>query len=479
MDVAGGVGEQEFGNLLDRVHAFVRRYVVLAENAAVIVTVWIAHVYAFRAFEFTPYLAVTSATKRSGKSRLLEVVEVMLGTERCVSTANISPASLFRLIDANPGLAVLFDEIDRIPKDKADDLWGLINSGWRLGGKAHRQSGVRMETLTAFSTFSPKVLCGIGRPLPDTVDDRSLAIRMERRLPSESVERLRLRKAGSQVAPIRDALAEWANDATIERLSHAEPEFPASLTNDRLMDVAEPLLAIADEAAGEWSDRVRRAVLALEEVGREIAEDELAVLALRHLFEAFVEKKVGTAIFTEDLLAHMVKLDDGPWAEWWGEQVETGKIAVPARRLRKLLDRFDKVKPTQVRIGDVTRKGYRFEPVQIAASRYLSETPETSETPLASAVSDVSDVSDTPSDGARERDAKPEPRWRRIQGDAGEEPETDESAALELLKRELGATEPGSEGNGQADPQAEFIRLWNADVYAQAKARREAEEEER
>jgi hypothetical protein len=241
----------------------------------------------------------------------------------------ISPASLFRLIDANPGLAVLFDEIDRIPKDKADDLWGLINSGWRLGGKAHRQSGVRMETLTAFSTFSPKVLCGIGRPLPDSVDDRSLAIRMERRLPSESVERLRLRKAGSQVAPVRDALAAWANDATIERLSHAEPEFPASLTNDRLMDVAEPLLAIADEAGGEWPDRVRRAVLGLEEVGNEIAEDELAVLALRHVFEAFVEKKVEAALFTEDVLAYMVKLDDGPWVEWWGDQVDAGKIAVP------------------------------------------------------------------------------------------------------------------------------------------------------
>ena len=37
--------------------------------------------------------------------------------------------------------------------------------------------------------------------------------------------------------------------------------------------------------------------------------------------------------------------------------------------------------------------------------------------------------------------------------------------------RELGATE--------VDPQAELIRQWNGDVYAQANARREAEADKR
>jgi hypothetical protein len=48
-----------------------------------------------------------------------------------------------------------------------------------------------------------------------------------------------------------------------------------------------------------------------------------------------------------------------------------------------------------------------------------------------------------------------------------------EEVALDVLKRELGAT-----GNGQADPQAEFIQLWNADVFKQGRVRREAEKEE-
>jgi hypothetical protein len=44
-------------------------------------------------------------------------------------------------------------------------------------------------------------------------------------------------------------------------------------------------------------------------------------------------------------------------------------------------------------------------------------------------------------------------------------------AAIELLVREVGATE--------VDPQAEAIRSWNADVYARARARREAEADRR
>ena len=138
------------------------------------------------------------AVKRSGKSRLLGILELILGNTRAVSTANISPASLYRLVDASPGTAVLFDEIDRIPKEKAEELWGLINSGWRLGGKVHRQTGGRGDVLKSFSTFSPKVLAGIGQPLPDTTADRSLPVRMERRLPGETVERLRATTGGGR-----------------------------------------------------------------------------------------------------------------------------------------------------------------------------------------------------------------------------------------------------------------------------------------
>lgn len=59
--------------------------------------------------------------------------------------------------------------------------------------------------------------------------------------------------------------------------------------------------------------------------------------------------------------------------------------------------------------------------------------------------------------------------WVQLQREAGEEPETNETAALELLVSELGLTP------AVVDEQAEFIRSWNDDVYGRARELREAD----
>jgi integrase len=62
--------------LLDDVVAFIRRYVVLTDVQADTLALWTAHTHAIDAAETTPYLAITSPEKRSGKTRLLEVLEL-------------------------------------------------------------------------------------------------------------------------------------------------------------------------------------------------------------------------------------------------------------------------------------------------------------------------------------------------------------------------------------------------------------------
>ena len=57
---------------------------------------WVIHTHAVEAVEATPYLAVTSVEKKSGKTRLLEVVELLVPTP--LRTANVSPAAVFRVI---------------------------------------------------------------------------------------------------------------------------------------------------------------------------------------------------------------------------------------------------------------------------------------------------------------------------------------------------------------------------------------------
>src|SRR4051794_29567662 len=81
---------------LDAVEEFVRRFVVLSASQSALVALWVAHTHVMAAWQVTPYLYVTSAEKRSGKSTLLDVMEVLVATPWRV--VRPSEAVLFRKI---------------------------------------------------------------------------------------------------------------------------------------------------------------------------------------------------------------------------------------------------------------------------------------------------------------------------------------------------------------------------------------------
>src|SRR5262249_39140854 len=65
-------------DLLNKTAAFIRRFVADSESQGIVLALWVAHTTCFTAFDCTPYLAITSAEKQSGKTRLLEVVETLV-----------------------------------------------------------------------------------------------------------------------------------------------------------------------------------------------------------------------------------------------------------------------------------------------------------------------------------------------------------------------------------------------------------------
>ena len=95
--------------LLDEIEGFVRRYVLLDPNELVVVALWVAHTHAFEAAEATPYLQITSATKLSGKTRLLEVLELIVN--RPWFTGRTTAAALQRKINEEKP-TLLLDESD-------------------------------------------------------------------------------------------------------------------------------------------------------------------------------------------------------------------------------------------------------------------------------------------------------------------------------------------------------------------------------
>lgn len=230
--------------LLNDVQDFIRRFVVVDDHQAVAITLWVAHTHVFDVFGCTPYLAITSPEKRSGKTRLLEVVELLV--REPLSTANISDAALFRVIERRKP-TLLMDEVDAVFKSRErEELRGLLNAGYRRGAVAHRMGGASNRELQTFPVFCPKAFAGIGNCLPDTITDRSIPIRLKRRTRAEKVERFRLRDVGPQGYELRDRLAEWLEPQR-DYLAATRPALPGEL-DDRVQDVWEPLLAVADLA---------------------------------------------------------------------------------------------------------------------------------------------------------------------------------------------------------------------------------------
>lgn len=296
--------------LLVTLITWIRRYVVVTDVQAVAIGLWTAHTHTLDAFDCTPYLQITSATKRAGKTRLLEVLEPIVA--RPWLTGRTSAAALVRKIDAQSP-TLLLDESDAAfggEREYAEALRGILNSGYRRSGKATVCIGQGANiTARDFSTFSSKAIAGIG-VFPDTVADRSIKIQLRRRMTDERCDRWRERDGHQEAAPLYARLATWAATA-IEHLRAARPAIPSSL-GDRAADCWEPLFAISDLAGGSWPSRARSAAIAM---AGSVEDQDISIELLHDIYTVF-DAGALTFITSKQLVEQLVEMDDRPWVEW-------------------------------------------------------------------------------------------------------------------------------------------------------------------
>ena len=124
-------------------------------------------------------------------------------------TGRTTASTLARKVDAETP-TLLLDESDVAfggDKSYAQELRGILNSGFRRGGRHTINVPGQQSTWTPtdFSVFCPKAIAGIGS-VPDTVASRSITIRLQRKRPEERVEKLRRRRAQRLAEPIRARL---------------------------------------------------------------------------------------------------------------------------------------------------------------------------------------------------------------------------------------------------------------------------------
>src|SRR5919204_12870 len=119
-------------------------------------------------------------------------------------------------------------EVDAIFNTKSADfhegLRAILNSGSRKGVQVARCLG-NSGRVEQFNVFCPKVLAGIGT-LPETISDRSIPIRLKRKLPHEKVERFRRREVEALARPVAEQIEQWVGSLDAEQLQAARPELP-------------------------------------------------------------------------------------------------------------------------------------------------------------------------------------------------------------------------------------------------------------
>lgn len=373
-DLATPLPQGELGGVLDEVVRFVRRYIVLNEHQLRAIALWVAHTYVYPAFDTTPYLIITSAEKRSGKTRLLEVISLIARAPWL--TGRVTSALLVRRIHTDAP-TLLLDETDAAfggPKESTEALRQVLNLGHRRNGRATLllPAGRNGWDFEDYSVFCPKALAGIGT-LPDTVLDRGVKLKLVRRTPGEKVERFKERDVEPLAQPVRQALERWAPSA-VPGLAHARPVLPDEL-DDRAQDGWEPLLAIADAAGGEWPVKARATAIALSS-GDSREDESRGVRLLKDIRDVFSAIK-SDAIFSKDLVGALCEMEEAPWGS-----LRFG--ALNATGLAQRLKPYD-ITPKQVRVGSLTKKGYQRAFFKEAWHRYLAgstpgETDETGET---------------------------------------------------------------------------------------------------
>jgi putative DNA primase/helicase len=349
--------------LLGEISGILKRFVVTSDAQRDAISLFILHTHAHGAAQVSPILNLTSAEKRSGKTTAATVVGALV--PRPVKSANLTPATLFRVIERyHP--TIIADEIDAYLHDR-QELRGILNSSHlRSSAFVVRLVGEDFEP-RIFSTWAPIILIGLrANRQHDTIQDRSIIIELRRRTSAEHVDRCSLPKLEAICEQIRQKAVRWAGDH-IEEVSEADPVVPTSL-NDRAADNWHNMLAIADLVGGNWPKRARDAALVLSGDAESSTDTSPGILRLSDLRRFYSERSFDRAP-TADLLAWLRQEEDRPWSEWRRGQ------AITAQGLASLLEPYH-VAPKVIRTGKTTHRGYELEQFADAFLRYLPSHPK-------------------------------------------------------------------------------------------------------
>jgi hypothetical protein len=345
--------------LIAELESYIRSYVTFLEPSyALVIALWVVATHAWTVFDAFPYLVVTSTTKRSGKTRLLELMSFVASNSRLV--ANISPAALYRTVDAEKP-TLLIDEAEMFSSANGE-YRGLLNTGYRRGQTVKRHDG-------DYETYCPKAFALIG-DVHDTLRDRSIVIQMRR---GEPTRRFVYSAANDEGAALREKHSAAVSEKAQE-IAEAMRGFEGlRFLFDRDEEIWTPLFILCRLFCPSREDELRRTAadisaaktarprkyLELGEEENEAQEQEYAIRLLRDMVAVTGDRD---QITTQEAIARLREIPTSPWRRFRGDGLKDGIEG--AMVVSRMLSQFG-VKPTTIRIAPKnlgtgsTAKGYK------------------------------------------------------------------------------------------------------------------------
>ncbi|MBM4069107.1 MAG: DUF3631 domain-containing protein [Planctomycetes bacterium] len=310
--VSGPGERQERAGIVGKLCAFLHRFIVLPDQAILVVATWCIASWVVDAFDRFGHLAVTSPEKRCGKTRLLQLIEQLCRVSHHV--ANMSAAVVFRLI-ARDRPTLLLDEAQSLIRrgsEASEVIREIYCASIDHNAKVLRVGGRKFDSVVEFPIFSPKVIACIG-DLDGTLADRCLPVRLERKSAGQVVEQYRSRVVEAIGAELRAEIEEWTN-ANSDRVRAVYDDLqPFPLANDRLAELLLPLQAVLTVADPGSLPDLRAFAVAADSAEIERDRASAGVLLLSAIREIFGDRDF---LPTVGLLCELVNRPEEPWGNW-------------------------------------------------------------------------------------------------------------------------------------------------------------------
>jgi Protein of unknown function (DUF3631) len=353
--------EIEGDRVTSALSATFKRFVRMSDAKADACALWVLLDWTIDKFPIAPRLCITSPTKQCGKSTLLELLGRV--SHRPLNSGSVTPAALFRAIEQfHP--TFLLDENEKF-LEVGSDFHALLNQGHRRGQFVIRTQGDNHE-LVMFDTFCMVAFARNGR-IPDDLEQRSIVIELQRRLPGEPLEVLK--EECEHLDNLSRMCQRWADDCK-DAIAEAPAPNMGELIN-RTADNWRPLFTIADIIGSDWPDRIRDACAELTKND----PDSNDTLLLGDIKAAFDDERKTDRLFSETLCEALAAMEGRPWAEYGksGRPITKNQLAARLRRFKADAECKVPIEPKTTWIGSQSRRGYERHQFVEAWDRYLTQ----------------------------------------------------------------------------------------------------------